>query len=101
MFISVRRYEGVKKPKDLVHRVENEFVPIVSKINGFIAYYLTISGNNVVLTTSIFDNQKGVSESDKKAAEWVKKSLADFVTNPPQITEGDVLVHKTKMPAKV
>ena len=39
MYATVRRYEGVTKPGEAGKRVNEGFVPVISKLPGFVAYY--------------------------------------------------------------
>ncbi len=100
MYVSVRWYEmddpaGVD---ELMRRVEEGFVPIISKVPGFIAYYALDAldeGGRVVASISIFTDQAGAEESDTVAAEWEMENLASLVPDPPESTAGEVRVHKT------
>ena len=75
--------------------VNEEFVPIISKGPGFIAYYLVDAGDGVLATVSIFQDQAGADKSNAMAADWVKQSLASLVSDAPEITAGGVAVQKT------
>jgi len=97
MYASVRRYETDPGSVDeLMRRVEEGFVPIVSKAPGFIAYYALDAGDGVVASINIFEDQAGAEESDRRAADWVKENVASLLPNPPEVTAGDVRVHKAK-----
>jgi hypothetical protein len=39
MYATVRRYEGVTDPAEVARRVREDFVPLISEIDGFVAYY--------------------------------------------------------------
>jgi len=97
MYASIRRYEGIAPASvdELTRRVQEGFVPIISKQPGFVAYYAVIAGQGVVASISVFEDQAGAEASNRAAADWVKENLADLLQNPPQITAGEVTVHKT------
>ena len=96
MYVSVRRYETHPAAVDeVMRRAEEGFVPIISKAPGFIAYYALDAGDGVVVSISIFTDQAGAEESNTVAAEWVMENLASLVPDPPEITAGEVKVHKT------
>ena len=95
MYASIRRYEGLSSIDEIVKRVEEGFVPIISKGRGFVAYYLIDAGDGVGATISVFEDQAAAEESNKKAAGWVKENIAPLVPNPPQVTVGEVRVHET------
>ncbi|MEW5956606.1 MAG: hypothetical protein AB1801_02700 [Chloroflexota bacterium] len=81
---------------ELVRRVNEGFVPIISQGPGFIAYSVLNAGEGVVASISLFETQTGAEESNKMAANWVKQNLASLLPTPPEITAGEVMVHKMK-----
>ena len=95
MYVSVRRYEmDAEKVDELMRRVEEGFVPIISNAPGFIAYYALDAGEGVVASISIFTDQAGAEESDRMAVDYVKENLAALLQFLPEITAGEVKVHK-------
>jgi hypothetical protein len=95
MYASVRRYETDPGSVDeLMRRVEEGFVPIISKAPGFVAYYALDAGEGVVASITVFEDQAGAEESDRMAADWVKENVASLLPTPPEVTAGDVRVHK-------
>jgi len=96
MYLTVRRYEGVTNTKEAASRVSEGFLPLVSKIPGFIAYDWVDAGGDVMLSTSIFESKAAADESNQKAADWAKKNIGGLLPNPPQITEGEVVAYKVK-----
>jgi hypothetical protein len=65
-------------------------------VPGFVAYYWADAGGGVMISTSIFENQSGAEESNKRAADYVREKMASLVPKPPQIMAGEVVAHKTK-----
>jgi len=49
-----------------------------------------------MISTSVFQDQSGAEESNKRAADYVRENLASLLPKPPQITEGQVVAHKAK-----
>ncbi len=95
MYVSVRRYEmDAEEVDELMRRVEEGFVPIISNAPGFIAYYVLDAGEGVVASISIFTDQAGAEESTRLAADYVKENLAALLQFLPEITAGEVKVHK-------
>jgi hypothetical protein len=95
MYATVRRYEGVPDPSEAGRQVDEGFIPIISEVPGFVAYYWIDAGDGVMISTSVFEDQSGVEESNRRAAEWVRENLASLLPNPPQITAGEVVAHKS------
>ena len=94
MYATVRRYEGVTDPSEAGRLVNEGFVPLVSQVPGFVAYYWVDAGGGVMISTSVFQDQSRADESNKKAADWVRQNLATLLPNPPQITAGEVVAYK-------
>ena len=95
MYVSVRRYEmDAEAVDELMRRVEEGFVPIISNAPGFIAYYVLDAGEGVVASISIFTDQAGAEESDRMAVDYVKENLGALLQFLPEITAGEVKVHK-------
>ena len=95
MYVTVRRYEGVTDPSEAGRLVEEGFIPIISEIPGFVAYYWVDAGEGVVVTTSVFEHKEAEEESTWRAGEFVAQHLAALIPNPPQITAGEVVAHKS------
>jgi hypothetical protein len=91
MYIAVRRYTFKAGSTDEVSRRAQEgFVPLIRQTPGFVAYYGVAEGNDRIFTVSIFQDQAGADESTKKAANWIRQNLAEFVQGIPEIFTGDV-----------
>ena len=71
-----------------MQRIQGEFLHIIHREPGFIAYYAMRVGNNEVLTISVFETQAGAEGSTPLALEWVTKNLASFVQGEPQTKVG-------------
>ena len=91
MYATVRRYEGVTDPAEAGRRVREGFVPLISGMEGFIAYYWVDAGNGVMLSTSVFETRAEEETSTERAASFVHENLAELLPNPPQITDGEVV----------
>jgi hypothetical protein len=92
MYISIRRYQvDIHSVDEIVQRVEAEFVPIIRQAPGFIAYYAIDAGGGVVASISIFRDQAGAEESNRRAAGWVKM-VGPLFPGAPQTTAGVVRV---------
>jgi hypothetical protein len=90
-WLTVRRYEGVTDTKEAARVVQEGFVPLISKLPGFIAYYWVDAGNGVMISVSIYTNKAAEEESNRVAADFAKKHMAPLLPNPPQITAGHVV----------
>ena len=96
MYVSVRRYEGVTDPQRVAQVAEEGFVPIISEMPGFVAYYLVDAGDGVSLSTSVFEHKEAEEQSTFRAGEFVAEHLAPLMPNAPQVTAGEVVAYRTK-----
>ncbi len=93
MYASVRRYEIDPASLDeLKGLVEEGFVPIVSSVPGFVAYYVMSGGDGTVFSINIFEDKAGADESARRAADWVGENLATLLPDAPEVTAGEVIV---------
>jgi hypothetical protein len=90
----VRRYEGVTNTSEAGRIVDEGFVPLISEIPGFIAYYWVDAGDGVTVSTSVFEHKAAEEKSTFKAGEFVAEHLKSLLPNPPLITAGEVVAYK-------
>ena len=97
MYMSIRQYKMDPGSVDeLMRRVEEGFVPIISKAPGFVAYYGLDAGEGLVASVTVFEDEAGAEESNRMAASYIKENLAALLPNAPEIAAGDVKFHKIK-----
>ena len=91
MFVAVRRYEDVDQAAadEVVRRVNAGFVPIISAVPGFVAYYAFNAGDGVVASVTVFEDRAEAEESSRRAAEWVRRHIAALLPRAPQISFGE------------
>jgi hypothetical protein len=94
MFISIRRYSGVKPDAidEILSRVEAELLPQISAMPGFVAYYVLDESDGVLAVVSFFANQSAAENANRVTAGWVQEHLAAWLGMSPQITLGGVRV---------
>ena len=96
MYAVVRRYEGVSQPQEIKRQVEEGFVPIISEMPGFVAYYCVDAEDGVIVTTSVFEHKAAEEQSTFRAGHFVEEHIAHLIPNPPEVTAGEVIAHKAK-----
>jgi hypothetical protein len=94
MYVAVRRYEGVSDPQKVAQLVEEGFLPIISEMPGFVAYYFVDAGDGVMVSTSVFEHKEAEEQSNWQAGDFVAEHLAPLLPNPPQVTTGEVEAYK-------
>ena len=96
MYVAVRRYEGVTDSRKVAQLVEEKYVPIISEMPGFVAYYCVDAGDGVMVSTSVFEHKDAEEQSTFRAGEFVAEDLGRLAPNPPQVTAGEVVSYKAK-----
>jgi hypothetical protein len=99
MHATMRRYEGVDQSRtdELKRKVTETLVPRLSELPGFSGYYLVDTGNGVMSSIGIFETSAQADESTRVAATWVRdEKLESALPNPPKLTSGEIIAHKTK-----
>jgi hypothetical protein len=96
MYVAVRRYEGVSDPQKVAKVGQEGFVPIISQMPGFVAYYSVDAGDGVIVSTSVFEHKAAEEQSTFLAGEFVAEHLAPLLPNAPQVTAGEVVAYKAK-----
>jgi hypothetical protein len=94
MYVAVRRYEGVTDPQKVAQLVDEGFIPIISEMPGFVAYYCVDAGDGVIVSTSVFEHKDAEEQSNFRAGEFVTEHLAPLLPNPPQVSAGEVVASK-------
>src|SRR5215217_8768708 len=95
MYVAVRRYEGVRDSQKVAQLVDEDFIPIISEMPGFVAYYFVDAGDRVMVSTSVFEHKEAEEQSNWRAGQFVAQREASLLPNPPQITAGEVVAHKS------
>jgi hypothetical protein len=93
MYASIRRYK-TESAKEVARLVNEEFVPQIKNLPGFLAYYVIDTGEGMMASISVFETKDGAEESNRMAASWVKQSLPGLL-GPPEITAGEAVAHMT------
>jgi hypothetical protein len=99
MHATIRRYEGIDQSRtdELVRNADENLLPRLSELPGFGGYYLIQAGNGVMSSVGFFETSAQADESTRVAANWVRdEKLETVLPNPPKITDGEVVLHKTR-----
>jgi hypothetical protein len=99
MHTAIRRYESIDQSRkgELVKKVDESLVPTLSELPGFNGYSLIDAGDGVMTSVGFFDTAAQADESTRIAGSWLREQkLETALPNPPKITSGKVVVHKTR-----
>ena len=79
--------------EELVRRIKEGAIPIISDVPGFQAYYVVYAPDDTVTAISIFDNVAGAEESNRRGLAWIEVNLAPLLDGPATAVAGPVIVH--------
>ena len=99
MFAVIRRYnthEGAAEK--IVERVRAGFVPLVSRLPGFVSYDCVRSTDGSFVSMSVFSSREAAEDSNRLASDWVHENLASLIRTAPVILSGEVMVHHQASP---
>ena len=94
MFAVIRHYHFDKKDGAEIDRlVQDEFVPIMRKAQGFVRYYWLDTGAGEGASFGVFKDKVGADESVRLAADFVRTKMAKLLREKPEIIEGPIKAH--------
>ena len=94
MHIAVRQYHiNPRNVAEVTQKVQDGFIPLLRQAPGFVEYYWLNAGNGRVVSVGLFEDQASAEASTRLAADYVRQFLAELVRNPPEVIEGEVLLH--------
>jgi hypothetical protein len=85
---------------EVTGKVNEKLVPELSKVPGFVGYYLIEAGNGVLSSLGLFETSEQADESSKFVAKWITdENLSTAIPNGPKITSGTVVAHSNGVTA--
>ena len=97
MFAAIRYYQADPPSIDeVVRRVQEDFVPLIRDMQGFISYFILVPSEREedIVSVSVFEDQQSAEESNSKAAEWVVQNLGELLRPSPEFASGQVVVYE-------
>ena len=95
MHMVIRRFTVARSDtNEIARNVREGFIPIIRQASGFRGYYLLDTLGGVMVTVSIFETRAGAEESIRLAANWVDENLSHYISDPPEITAGEIVVQE-------
>ena len=77
---------------ELMRKLAQGFMPLISAAPGYVAYYVIDSGDGMVSAISIFEDEATALASNQLAESWVRENLGPMVPGPVEVISGRVLV---------
>ena len=79
--------------EELTRRIKEGAIPIISDVEGFMAYYVVYAPDDTVTAISIFNNYAGAEESNRRGVAWIEHNLTPLLVGPATAVAGPVIVH--------
>ena len=94
MFAVIRRYNAHENSAARIEqRVRDGFVPLISRLPGFVSYDVVRSTDGTLISVSVFESRQSADDSNRLSSDWVHENLASLIRTAPVILSGDVMVH--------
>jgi len=94
MHAVIRRYKvRLGTVASAAQHAESSLLPQMNRLPGFVAYYLLDAGDSVLASISVCETPEGADAAAALAANWFRSDWPSFKLIPPEITDGEVLVH--------
>ena len=94
MYAAIRQAKAkTGRAEELTRRIKEGVIPIISDVEGFMAYYVVYAPDDTVTAISIFNNYAAAEESNRRVLAWVEDNLAPLLAGPAMATAGPVIVH--------
>jgi hypothetical protein len=92
MHITIRRYHiNAGQTQELVDRVRNSFMPLISQAPKFVSYYAVDEGDGDITTVSVFEDEASANASNDIASKWAMQNVSSLISMPPKIIAGEVV----------
>ena len=97
MFAVTRSYTGASALIDAMAQRQSEVEGVITTVPGFVSYTAVRSGDSLT-TITMCDDQAGVDETTRRAAQWVRENLPDAKITPEAVRSGEVFISLTGRP---
>ena len=91
MYATLREYEGIKDPAQATQPLLDGLLAEMQALPGFIAYYFVDVGEagDRMISLSVFESSEAAEESNRVAAGWVARWLAEHPQCAPTTSRVD------------
>jgi hypothetical protein len=94
MYAAIRQAKAkTGTAEELVRRIKEGAIPIISDVDGFMAYYVVYAPDDTVTAISLFNNFAGAEEANRRALVWIEQNLEPLLAGPASAVAGPVIVH--------
>jgi hypothetical protein len=95
MYASFRRYRmGAGSMDDAMHLADTEFADRLAEEPGFVDYQVVGTGDDGIMSMTIFEDEEQCLASNDLAAEFVREHLEPFQIERIDVFGGEVMVSR-------
>src|SRR6266852_5249642 len=101
MYAAIRQAKAkTGTAEELARRIKEGAIPIISDVEGFIAYYVMYAPDDTVTAISVFNNYAGAEEANRRALAWIEQNLAPLLVGPATALAGPLTVTNPSPPRR-
>src|SRR5258706_4079593 len=94
MYAAIRQAKAkTGTAEELARRIKEGAIPIISDVEGFMAYYVVYAPDDTVTAISLFNNFAGAEEANRRAPAWIDQNLGPLLVGSATAVAGPVIVH--------
>jgi hypothetical protein len=94
MYAAIRQAKAkAGTAEELASRIKEGAIPIISDVEGFMAYYVVYAPDDTVTAISVFNNHASAEEANRRALAWIEQNLGPLLAGPASAVAGPVIVH--------
>ncbi len=95
MYASIRRYRmGAGSMDDAMHLADTELADRLAEEPGFVDYQAVATGEDTIMSVTIFEDEERCVASNDMAAEFVREHLEAFQVERLEAIGGEVMVSR-------
>lgn len=93
MHATVRQYLHILNHDEVIKHINEEYLPMLREIPGFVSYYLVDVGTEGgrMVSVTIFEDAAGTEASNARTADWVRDNLG-LIPAATAVEAGEVVV---------
>jgi heme-degrading monooxygenase HmoA len=91
MYIVIKKFRSEAIEKS-IENTQNAFLPVISKMPGFIDYHMIKSGGDTITSVILFNSKEECDASVAMGSQWVKDNTVDSLYQIQEMITGEVAV---------
>jgi hypothetical protein len=94
MYAAIRQAKAkAGTAEELARRIKEGAIPIISDVEGFMAYYVVYAGDDTVTAISLFNRYEQAEEANRRVLAWIQQNVEPLLVGEAKAVAGPVIVH--------